>query len=135
MPESFTCVLKLKRNDCESAKELENLLTTTDYQTIFQDIPETGLNHLLFRCDAEEFDITKGGRGPYGLHNYGQFAYAGITSVMHIINNQKTWGGDFLIDDFFELIENMKAGDWLLEYMLGRLTSYEEPDMNFDKLI
>ena len=54
---------------------------------------------------------------------------------MHIINNQKMWGGDFFIDDFSELIENMKAGDWLLEYMLGRLTSYEEPDMNFETLV
>lgn len=45
------------------------------------------------------------------------------------------WGGDFLIEDFAELTENMKQGDWLLEYMLGRITSYEEPGMNFEKLI
>ena len=91
------------------------------------------MNHILFRCDAEEFDISQGKRGPYGLHGYGQFPYAGLTSVMHIINNQKMWGGDFLIEDFAELTENMKEGDWLLEYMHGRLTSYDEPDMHLEK--
>jgi hypothetical protein len=135
MPESFVAVFKIKRNDTEAVKKLDEILIKTDYELMLQEIPETGLNHLLFRCSDEEYDITKGSRGPYGLQNYGEFAYAGITSVMHIINNQKTWGGDFLIEDFSELIENMKAGDWLLEYSLGRLTSYDEPDMNFGKLI
>lgn len=44
------------------------------------------------------------------------------------------WGGDFLIEDFAEMTENIKEGDWLLEYMLGRLTSYDEQDMHLEKL-
>jgi hypothetical protein len=85
MPESFTCVLRLTRET--KAEDFENMLLYTDYGSLFQDIPESGLNHILFRCDAEEFDISEGKRGPYGLFGYGQFPYAGLTSVMHIINN------------------------------------------------
>lgn len=48
-------------------------------------VPQAGLNHLLFRCDNEENDITMSGRAPYGLQGYGQFSYAGVTSIMHII--------------------------------------------------
>ena len=51
---------------------------------------------------------------------------------MHIINNQKIWQSEYLNEDFSEMIENMKQGDWLLDYMLNRIVSYQEiePDMN-----
>ena len=38
---------------------------------ILDSAPETAINHILFRCDPEEKDISKGARGPYGLKEYG----------------------------------------------------------------
>ncbi len=36
-------------------------------QKIFSEVPLSGFNHLLFRCETEEREISKGARGPYGL--------------------------------------------------------------------
>jgi hypothetical protein len=38
---------------------------------LFENAPLTALNHLLFRCDPEEKDISNKARGPYGLDKYG----------------------------------------------------------------
>jgi hypothetical protein len=40
-------------------------------ETLFDKTPTTGLNHVLFRCDNEEKDISAGKRGPYGFDEYG----------------------------------------------------------------
>jgi hypothetical protein len=73
MPEGMVCVLKVVRSESlsKAIEDFNALLTNTDFPKILQPIPESGLNHLIFRCDAEEYDITKGERGPYGLGEYG----------------------------------------------------------------
>jgi hypothetical protein len=36
-------------------------------QHLFGEVPLSGFNHLLFRCDNEEKEISGGIRGTYGL--------------------------------------------------------------------
>ena len=38
---------------------------------LFAETPLSGFNHLLFRCEPEEREISNGQRGPYGLQKYG----------------------------------------------------------------
>lgn len=47
------------------------------------------INHLLFRCQNEELDISSGKRGTYGLPDVGAFVYAGLQGPMHIFEQLK----------------------------------------------
>lgn len=83
--------------------------SATNISRIFSEAPFSAINHLLFRCKEEELEISSGSRGPYGLDNYGQFAYAGITSFIHILNELK-----ISHDMGHELFNNIRNGDWYL---------------------
>jgi len=56
---------------------------------MFTETTQSGLNHLLFRCENEERDISGGKRGTYGLQNIGAFPYAGIASYMFLLKGIK----------------------------------------------
>jgi glycogen debranching enzyme len=103
---------------------------------LLKNVHISGLNHLLYRCENEEKDITAGKSGNYGLNEYGTFPYAGIASVLHIINNKKNLGRKWH-NNAEELFKNVKGGDWLLDYTLGRLKTYQakNADMGFQNLI
>ena len=83
---------------------------------IFGDTTLAGFNHLLFRSEPEEKEISNGKRGPYGLDKYGQMTYSGIASFMTIFRQLKTCG-----DMGHELFDNMRKGDWYIQYVLDRL--------------
>jgi glycogen debranching enzyme len=83
---------------------------------IFTETTLAGFNHLLFRSEPEEKEISKGERGPYGLEKYGQMTYCGIASFMTIFRQLKASG-----DMGHELFDNMRNGDWYIEYVLNRL--------------
>lgn len=83
---------------------------------LFGETPLSGFNHLLFRCETEEREISGGKRGPYGLEKYGVFTYSGIASFMTLLRKLKVKG-----DMGHELFNNMRAGDWYLDYAKDRL--------------
>lgn len=83
---------------------------------LFGETPLSGFNHLLFRCESEEREISGGQRGPYGLEKYGVFTYSGIASFMTLLRQLKVSG-----DMGHELFNNMRAGDWYLDYAKDRL--------------
>lgn len=74
---------------------------------------------MLFRCEPEERDISGGKRGPYGLDNYGVFPYAGLTSYMHLLRKYKV-----RLDMGAELFDNIRAGDWYIDYTSSRIREY-----------
>ena len=72
MPPSFTCVIKTKRQreQKEAARYLNLIYDRTASevaQHLFGELPLSGFNHLLFRSDTEEKEISDGKRGTYGL--------------------------------------------------------------------
>ena len=73
------------------------------------------LNHVLFRCDEEERDFTKGQRGTYSISGH-KFEYAGLVSVANILEQQQV-----LMNMGHALFDNMRRGDWLLDYIADRL--------------
>lgn len=108
MPPSFTCVIKTKAMpEMKSAvKRLNTLLDTPTVELsnkLLGDVPITGLNHILFRCEPEEKEISEGKRGPYGLDNYGPMKYSGIASYMTILRTIK-----LSADMGHELFNNMR---------------------------
>ena len=99
-----------------------NLNTMTEQSSqalgkyLFAKSTPSELNHLLFRCNAEEKDISRGERGPYGLGKYGEFKYAGLQSFVHLIRQLKVSGdmGD-------EFLDNIRQGDWMIDYIVRRI--------------
>jgi len=66
-------------------RKLNNFLSLSSLQlahSLFKDTILDEFNHLLFRCDKEEKDISGDKRGAYGLES-GVFEYAGLQSIMH----------------------------------------------------
>lgn len=87
----------------EAYSKLRGLDNDPRLTKLFVNTPQSALNHVLFRCDNEEKDISAGKRGPYGLNNYGQFPYSGLTSYMHTLNKLKVSK-----DMGNELLENIR---------------------------
>ena len=81
------------------------------------------INHLLYRCGNEEKDISGGCRGPYGLPDRSPFVYAGLQGPLHKLQQLKLSG-----DMGHPLLDNIRQGDWLLDYTLARVES-QLPEM------
>lgn len=73
MPPSFTCCLKVKSRTFikQAVQKINGIQDDPRLETIYDNVPSSGLNHVLFRCDNEEKDISGGQRGPYGFDNFG----------------------------------------------------------------
>lgn len=91
MPPSFTCILKVKSRSFvkEAVQKLNQISKDTRVKKLFSMTPMAGLNHILYRCDEEEKDISNGKRGTYGLKSTGAFPYAGISSYIYLLKRIK----------------------------------------------
>ena len=119
MPPGFTCVVKTRSPTYQKdAVHLLNQMPSSKdlAEQIFSSMPLSAFNHLLFRAEPEEKEISNDKRGTYGLQNYGSFKYSGLASIMHMLRYLKVQG-----DMGHELFQNMRAGNWLLDYSLDRL--------------
>ena len=125
MPPGFTCVIKTRsaqsvKDSIRFLNQLTKHKTSDLSRQLFSEVPLSGLNHLLFRCEQEERDLSNGTRGTYGLTQYGAFKYAGIASVMHVLRHLKVNG-----DMGHELCNNMREGNWYVDYTVQRLSECE----------
>lgn len=68
------------------------------------------LANLLFSCESEEQENFHSGN--YNFKNYNCF-YAGIEGIKKAIDVSNDMGSS--------VFENMKEGDWLIDYILGRM--------------
>ncbi|CAH0407528.1 unnamed protein product [Chilo suppressalis] len=69
---------------------------------------------LLYRCDAEERDAGCG--GVYTVPGHGPLVYAGLQGVASLL--ETVCAND---DLSHPVCDNLRAGDWLLEYQWARL--------------
>ena len=69
MPPSFTCCIKVKSRTFikQSISKINMINEDPRLETIYAKTASSGLNHVLFRCEPEEKDISAGKRGPYGF--------------------------------------------------------------------
>lgn len=84
MPPGFVCVLKTSRASQQVSAAAQNLGALVVPKDLLDNAEIQDLNHLLFKCDHEERDFSKGTRGTYGLDGR-QLEYAGLMSVVHIL--------------------------------------------------
>jgi hypothetical protein len=85
----------------------------------FQDLDLETLNYALYKCDEEEKDSTEGKRGAYQIEGV-PMVYAGIASVKFLIRSLKE--SQNLGSPLFN---NVRDGDWLIDYILDRYRDHE----------
>ncbi|RVX68526.1 hypothetical protein B0A52_07950 [Exophiala mesophila] len=74
------------------------------------------LNFLLYRCDAEERDLSGGRDGVYDIPGHGRLVYAGLQgwwSVIEPIVRKNDLG--------HPLCNHLRAGNWALDFLVGRI--------------
>lgn len=72
-------------------------------------------NILLYRCDNEEKDMSFGSRGIYGIDNTA-ICFAGIAGVCIPLKKIIKYN-----DMGHPLFNNLRNGNWLMDYMIDRL--------------
>ncbi|KAM5256193.1 glycogen debranching enzyme isoform 5-T5 [Ctenodactylus gundi] len=76
-------------------------------------LPE--LNQVLYRCESEE---QEDGGGCYDIPNWSSLKYAGLQGLMSVlaeIRPKNDLGHPFC--------DNLRSGDWMIDYVSGRLIS------------
>ncbi|KAL1895883.1 bifunctional 4-alpha-glucanotransferase/amylo-alpha-1,6-glucosidase [Sporothrix stenoceras] len=89
---------------------------TSGAKAAFGELSLVDLNFLLYRCEAEERDSSGGNDGVYDLPGYGRLVYAGLQGWYSILKN--------VIRDndlAHPLCQNLRDGQWALNYISGRL--------------
>ncbi|KAI5638657.1 amylo-alpha-1,6-glucosidase domain-containing protein [Phthorimaea operculella] len=109
-----------RRNATRAAAECTMFLGMDHWYVVQQSTAgHTGLdlsdlNTVLYRCDAEERDA--GGGGVYDVPGHGPLVYAGLQGIVSLLSTVRA------SDDLgHALCENLRAGDWLAEYIWRRL--------------
>lgn len=77
------------------------------------------LNAVLYRCDAEERDFTRGQHGVYNVPGYGPLVYAGLhgwISPLREVVQSNNLG--------HPICDNLRDGHWAMDYIMGRLHAY-----------
>lgn len=90
---------------------------------IISNLSLADLNYVLFRCDAEERDEGRGG-GAYEISKIGALPYCGLQGVISLLANIR------LKNDLgHPLCDNLRCGDWLLDYIIARLKNRQETQL------
>eukprot|EP00301_Raphidiophrys_heterophryoidea_P017845 c2851_g1_i1.p1 GENE.c2851_g1_i1~~c2851_g1_i1.p1 ORF type:complete len:1626 (+),score=407.52 c2851_g1_i1:472-4878(+) len=77
------------------------------------------LNVLLYRCHEEDSEFYCGRHGAYVVPNYGALCYCGVygvEGVLSLIRKDSDMG--------HPLLENIRQGSWLMDYLADRLSSF-----------
>lgn len=104
----------------DHAEGLDDYITS-GARAAFNDVDLTDLNFILYRCDAEEKDSSKGEDGTYHIPGYGNLVYAGLQgwwSVLRDIVSDNNLG--------HPLCCHLREGQWALDYCVGRLERISE---------
>jgi len=101
--------------------ELENLLEPTMMASTLQGLTLSDLNYLLFSCESEELDRSKGQRGAYNLDGYGPLVYCGLLGICTALDLERLKNNDFVDGP---ILSNVRNGDWLLGYLTARLGDF-----------
>ncbi|XP_043554828.1 glycogen debranching enzyme-like isoform X1 [Chiloscyllium plagiosum] len=90
-------------------------ILTQSFKSVASDITLADLNLLLYRCDFEE---QEDGGGCYGIPNIGPLKYAGLQGFISVLADIRPTN-----DLGHPLCENLRAGDWMMDYISNRLIS------------
>jgi len=85
----------------------------------FRDLNLVELNVILFRCEGEERDATKGEIGVYDVPGMGKLVYCGLEGWMHPLRHIIKFN-----DLGHPLCGHLRQGTWAFDYISGRLSKY-----------
>ena len=118
MPNNVCLVLKFKLTDevrnslINIEKEINQI--NNDWENLTSNMDICDINLILYKCEKEELDNTKGQRGNYAFDKFGPLCYAGISHLHKKLNEFK------LTKENNTILDNIRAGDWLLDYTIKR---------------
>ncbi|ROV89393.1 hypothetical protein VSDG_08690 [Cytospora chrysosperma] len=97
---------------------------TSGAKEAFGELDLVDLNFLLYRCEAEERDSSQGRDGVYDIPGHGKLVYAGLQGWWSILK-------DVIRDNNLAhpLCQNLRDGQWALDYAIGRLERASESDL------
>ncbi|XP_065155607.1 glycogen debranching enzyme isoform X2 [Atheta coriaria] len=109
--------VSLKKSAQSSVKILRNLIESpqVELKSIINDLSLNDLNRALYRCSQEEYDDGFN-IGCYNVPGHGELVYAGLQGVMSLLATIRPNN-----DLGHPLCDNLRKGDWLLEYIHRRL--------------
>jgi glycogen debranching enzyme len=101
-----------------SAEHADGLdrFVTSGARAAFKDVNLADLNIILYRCEAEERDLSDNKDGVYNIPGHGPLVYAGLQgwwSLLRDIVNDNNLG--------HPLCNHLREGQWALDYCVGRL--------------
>jgi glycogen debranching enzyme len=85
-------------------------------EAAFGDLDLVDLNIVLYRCDGEERDATKGESGTYEIPGLSKLVYSGLEGWMHPLRHIIRHN-----DLGHPLCANLRNGIWALDYVHDRL--------------
>ncbi|XP_055388932.1 glycogen debranching enzyme-like [Condylostylus longicornis] len=108
---------KIHEATAQSIKEMGSILEATSVSTKISRPEELhAFSYLLYSCNNEERDRSKGKRGCYELETIGALPYAGIAGIVSILDALRC------SDEYdHPLIKNIVGGDWYFDYAADRL--------------
>ncbi|ELU10759.1 hypothetical protein CAPTEDRAFT_167427 [Capitella teleta] len=101
-----------------SGRNLQEIQGASKLADILVDMTLNDLNRVLHRCDAEEKDDGKG-FGAYDIPGFGTLPYCGLQGIMSILSSIRANN-----DLGHPMCDNLRRGDWLMEYTANRLAAF-----------
>jgi glycogen debranching enzyme len=129
IPQAFICVLKVEPSNAlkETLAHLNGVYSRLESfssaRALFAELTLEQVNHILWRCSAEEKDITANARDCYGVPSHRSFLFGGLGGLVAEFKplvRENTIG--------HPIFDNLRAGPWLLDYHCARVTSYPLPN-------
>lgn len=118
---SLIATFKLNKEQIEAQEAITKLLSKSieELDLILSDTNICDINYLLFSSEPEEHSRSNNSRGTYHVPNYMKFPFAGFENLFKLFRELRLHSP---MDH--ALFENIRQGDWLLNYEIERLVNY-----------
>jgi len=102
-----------------------DVFVTSGAKTAMEELDLIDLNFLLYKCEPEERDASDGQDGTYDIPGHGKIVYAGLQGWWSILK-------DVIKENNLAhpLCQNLRDGQWALDYIVGRLERASKRDMH-----
>ncbi|CAL8094243.1 unnamed protein product [Orchesella dallaii] len=100
-------------------QSLRSLLAPESVKKVTDSLSLRDLNKVLYRCEEEEREDT--GYGAYDIPGFGKFVYCGLQGINSVMMSGIRTGNDL----GHPVCDNLRGGNWLMDYIYGRLLKDE----------